>query len=105
MRESNIENYLTNEMKKVKGKSYKWVSPGNNGVPDRIIIFPNGRIIFVELKAPDKIPTAYQQLVHRELKKLNCEVYVIDSKKQIDDLIKKVMLNEVYTSQLSRNRN
>lgn len=89
MEEQNIEKYLTDEMKKAGGKSYKWVSPGNNGVPDRIIIFPSGKIIFVELKAPGKVPTAYQKLVHRELKRLNCEVHVIDSKKQIDELIRK----------------
>lgn len=89
MRESNIEKYLTNEMKKVGGKSYKWISPGNSGVPDRIVIFPSGQILFVELKAPGKVPTAYQQLVHRELKRLNCEVLVINNKKQIDELIQK----------------
>jgi len=89
MRESNIEKYLTDRMKCIGGKSYKWVSPGNNGVPDRIIIFPSGKIIFVELKAPGKVPTAYQKLVHRELKKINCEVLVIDSLKNVDDLIKK----------------
>ncbi len=89
MREQNIEKYLTNEMKKIGGKSYKWVSPGNNGVPDRIVIFPNGIIKFVELKAPGQAPTAYQKLVHRQLRQLNCEVLVIDSIKQIDELIQK----------------
>lgn len=87
MREQNIENYLTERMKKIGGKSYKWVSPGNSGVPDRLIIFPDGQIVFVELKAPGNIPTKRQKFVHRELRKLNCNVLVIDSKKQIDNLI------------------
>lgn len=89
MKEQIIEKYLTHKIKCAGGKSYKWVSPGNNGVPDRIVIFPNGKIVFVELKAPGKVPTAYQQLVHRELKRLNCEVVVIDSIEQIDELIKR----------------
>lgn len=89
MREQIIEKYLIDEIKRVGGKSYKWVSPGNNGVPDRIVIFPNGKIIFVELKAPGKKPTVYQRIVIRELIKLNCDVLVIDILEQIDELIKK----------------
>nr|DAM27364.1 MAG TPA: Nuclease [Caudoviricetes sp.] len=89
MREQNIEKYLTERMKKIGGKSYKWVSPGNSGVPDRLIIFPDGQIVFVELKAPGNTPTKRQRFVHRELRKLNCNVLVIDSKKQIDALIAK----------------
>lgn len=89
MREKNIEKYLIDEMKKAGGKSYKWISPGNNGVPDRIATFPNGKIVFIELKAPGQKPSKQQNIIHRELLKLNCEVYVIDNKKQIDELIRK----------------
>lgn len=51
MRESELERILVNEVKKEGGKAYKWVSPGNDGVPDRIVIFPGGEIYFIELKA------------------------------------------------------
>ena len=50
MREKDIEKILVNGVKDVGGRAYKWVSPGNNGVPDRIVILPEGRIVFVELK-------------------------------------------------------
>lgn len=50
MKESELESILVREVKKEGGKAYKWVSPGNVGVPDRIIFFPGGEVYFVELK-------------------------------------------------------
>ena len=50
MREKDIEKILVDGVKGTGGRAYKWVSPGNNGVPDRIVFLPGGRIIFVELK-------------------------------------------------------
>lgn len=51
MKESELERILVEEVRKEGGKAYKWVSPGNVGVPDRIVFFPGGEIYFVELKA------------------------------------------------------
>lgn len=51
MKESELEKILVREVRKEGGRAYKWVSPGNDGVPDRIVIFPNGEIFFIELKA------------------------------------------------------
>ena len=50
MRESEIEKILVYEVKKLGGIAYKWVSPGNDGVPDRIVVFPDRKPVFVELK-------------------------------------------------------
>lgn len=50
MRESELERVLVQEVKKEGGKAYKWISPGNDGVPDRIVFFPGGELYFVELK-------------------------------------------------------
>ena len=50
MRESSIESYLVRKVKERGGLCYKFVSPGNPGVPDRIIITPAGETIYVELK-------------------------------------------------------
>lgn len=85
MRERDIEQYLVKQVRKAGGKAYKWVSPGNDGVPDRIVIFPTG-IVFAEIKAPGKRPTALQTARHRELKALGCEVIVIDSKEEANKL-------------------
>ncbi|PTY76688.1 nuclease, partial [Heyndrickxia sporothermodurans] len=54
MRERDIEIYLRDEVKKIKGRAYKFESPGNAGVPDRLVILPGGRVFFIELKAPGK---------------------------------------------------
>lgn len=51
MRERDFEKILVAEVHRLGGRAYKWVSPGNAGVPDRIVIFPERRPIFVELKA------------------------------------------------------
>ena len=91
MREKDVEAHLRNEIKKIGGKAYKWESPGNAGVPDRIIFLPNGRVHLVELKAPGKKPTALQLAQHRKLTQLGQQVYVLDSKEAVNDFIQEVM--------------
>jgi len=95
--ERNIESYLRNSVKKIGGVAYKWVSPGNSGVPDRIVIAPGGRLAFVELKAPGRKPTALQLVQHDKLRALGWDVRVIDSREGVDDLIKELTANE-FTS-------
>lgn len=87
MQESDIEKYLRVRVQAEGGRAYKWVSPGNNGVPDRIVMLPGAPDIFVELKAPGKKPTALQVIQHRMLRELGRTVWVIDSKEQVDGLI------------------
>lgn len=81
--EKQIEQYLVKRVKEMGGKAYKFVSPGNAGVPDRLVCLPGGRIVFVELKAPGKKPTPLQLVKHRELQNLGFKVLVIDSKEMI----------------------
>ena len=45
-----IERHLVNDVKKLGGLCYKFVSPGTQGIPDRIIITAQGRIIFCQVK-------------------------------------------------------
>jgi hypothetical protein len=87
MREKNIETYLRDRVREAGGWAPKWVSPGNNGVPDRIVIMPGSRIVFVELKAPGKKPTALQQYQHDRLRDLGQLVVVIDSREKVDTLM------------------
>lgn len=87
VKESDIEKYLVNAVKARNGKAYKWVSPGNNGVPDRIVLFPRGVMAFVELKAPGKTPTPLQLNQHKKLEFLGFRVYVIDSKEKVDEFL------------------
>ena len=50
MLEKEIEKRLCDGVKKLGGYAYKFTSPGNDGVPDRMVIMPGGDITFVELK-------------------------------------------------------
>lgn len=87
MNEKNIEEYLRDKVKAIGGKAYKFVSPGNAGVPDRLVCLPGGRVVFVELKAPGKKPTTLQALQQRKISSLGFEVLNIDSKVGVDDFI------------------
>lgn len=69
------------------GECLKFVSPGNAGVPDRIVLLPNGKMQFVELKAPGEKPRPLQVAVHEEFRRLGFEVLVIDSMEGVDDFI------------------
>lgn len=77
MLEREIENYLNENIKKLGGRAYKFVSPGNRGVPDRMILLPGGRIIFVELKTKDRSPTKLQRVQIKRMRDLGADVRVI----------------------------
>ena len=98
-REKEIENFLRNEIKKIGGRAYKWVSPGNSGVPDRICVLPRGHIFFVELKAPGKKTRPLQDMQIRNLEQLGHSVYVVDSREQIREVIES---EKIRASQLSK---
>jgi hypothetical protein len=73
------------------GLALKFVSPSMAGVPDRIVLLPNARIAFVELKAPGKKMRPLQIKRKKQLEALGFEVYCIDSFKSVDDFIRGVM--------------
>ena len=87
MREKDVEKKLVIAVKAVGGSCPKWVSPGMDGMPDRIVLLPGGRIAFVELKAPGKKPRALQVKRHEELRALGFQVYVIDRQEQIGGVL------------------
>ena len=77
MREKEIEKILVNEVKRLGGRAYKWTSPGNDGVPDRIVILPDTRVIFVELKTDTGVLSPLQKVQISRLKKLGQWVEVV----------------------------
>ena len=87
MKESTIENYLVRRCKEQGILCFKFVSPSHRGVPDRLLIFPNGLVAFVELKAPGKSPTALQMTVIKQMEGNNAEVGWTDSKIGVDCLL------------------
>lgn len=84
MLEKEIEKLLVQKVKKLGGRAYKFVSPGNVGVPDRLVVLPGGKIGFAELKQKGKKPTQYQTLQIGRLMGLGCLVMVVDSEEKID---------------------
>lgn len=95
MQESKIEKRLKKEIEKIGGKALKFISPGMSGVPDRIVLLPHGKIIFIELKAPGEKPRALQEYRAKELKKLGFRVEFIDSVEAIIKLVSEVKGNAV----------
>ncbi len=87
MRETAIEGHLRDGAKKIGGKAYKFISPGNNGVPDRLVCLPGGRIAFVETKAPGRTSTDLQKLQQERLRKMGFVVTVLDSKTKVDEFL------------------
>ena len=77
-------------MKKKGGMAPKFVSPGFNGMPDRIVLLPMGRIAFVELKAPGEQMRPLQVKRKRQLERLGFSVYCIDSVEQIDGMLEEI---------------
>lgn len=77
MREKDIEKILVDGVKGTGGRAYKWVSPGNNGVPDRIVFLPGGRIIFVELKTDTGTLSSLQRVQIKRLRELGQTVEVV----------------------------
>lgn len=91
IREKNIEQKLVKEVKKNKGKAIKLISPYFTGMPDRMIIFPGGKLGFAELKKPGAQPSPRQRIVHKELQDLGCTVAVIDSEESIQPFIDQIL--------------
>lgn len=89
-----IEQKLVTAVKKHGGICPKFVSPGFDGMPDRLLLLPHGRFAFVEVKAPNQKPRPLQLSRHRLLRRLGFRVYVLDALEDIDKIIKEVMSNE-----------
>lgn len=92
MLEKEIEKILVAGVKALGGKAYKWISPGNNGVPDRIVILPGKVPVFVELKTESGSLTALQKVQIQKLESLGQKVRVLHGEKEVRDF-----LNECQT--------
>lgn len=96
MIERDVEKYLCKQIKnEMGGVALKWVCPGLNGVPDRIVLLPHARIYFVELKAPGLKLRKLQRYVRDKIRGYGFEVLRLDSKEAIDDFIRQVRGYEV----------
>ena len=90
MREKTIEQHLDKAVKNSGGIAPKLVSPGFDGMPDRLVLLPGGKIGFVEVKAPGKEPRPLQVARHGLLRRLGFKVYVLDDPEQIGGILDEI---------------
>ena len=90
MREKTIESKLVKAVKNMGGLAPKFVSPGFDGVPDRIVLLPHGKIAFVELKAEGEKLRPLQVRRKRQLESLGFSVYCVDGVDQIGGILDEI---------------
>lgn len=90
MREKIVEKKLVDAVKARGGICPKWVAPGFDGMPDRIVFLPDGCFGLVEVKAPGEKPRPLQVSRHRLLERLGFSVYVLDDPKKIGGILDEI---------------
>lgn len=90
MREKSIELKLSEAVKNMKGLSIKLTSPGFDGLPDRLVLLPNGKIGFVEVKAPGKKLRPLQQKRKQQLESLGFIVFCLDDPESIGGMLDEI---------------
>lgn len=92
MLERKVEARLKRKIESMGGLAVKFTSPGMAGVPDRLLLLPDGRAVFAEVKAPGKTLRPLQLKRKAQLEALGFSVYVVDSYPEVDALVQEVGL-------------
>lgn len=90
MREKTIETKLVQAVRAKGGLAPKFTSPGFDGVPDRLVLLPGGKVAFIELKAPGKTLRPLQVRRKRQLEALGFSAYCIDRPEQIETVLQEI---------------
>lgn len=90
MQEKSIEQHLVKAVKNCGGLALKFTSPGFDGVPDRLLLFPGGKAAFAEIKTTGRKPRPLQMSRKRQLEKLGFKVFVIDRPEQIGRILDEI---------------
>ena len=90
MREKTIEQKLVAEVKKRGGIAPKWVAPGFDGVPDRLVFLPGRHFAMVEVKAPGEKPRPLQVSRHKLFNRLGFKVYILDAVEDIGGILDEI---------------
>lgn len=87
MLEADVEKTLADGVVVLGGIAFKFVPAGIIGIPDRIVLLPGGRIVFVELKKPKGIVKPWQRRMHKTLRDLGFRVEVLWTVEQVQDFL------------------
>ena len=87
MRESAIERAICQHAKDVGILQFKFTSPNRAGVADRIFLFPDRKVIFMEMKTPKGRLSRLQENEIRIMHKYGHSVYVVDSVEQGKEIL------------------
>ena len=90
MREKELERKLVTAVKRRGGICPKFVSPGNDGMPDRLVLLPGRHFGFVEVKAPGEKLRALQLARHRQLRELGFPTYILDEEEKIGGILDEI---------------
>lgn len=90
MKEKTIEQKLVKAIKAMGGIAPKFVSPGFDGMPDRLVLLPDGIIAFVEVKRHGEKPRPLQETRHGLLRRLGFKVYILDDAAQIGEILSEI---------------
>jgi hypothetical protein len=86
-KEASIEKYFVKQVQARDGITYKFTSPGHVDVPDRIAIFPNGRVLFAELKRPKAKPRLGQLMEIMKLQDYGQIAVILSTKREVDECL------------------
>lgn len=101
VREKDVERYLSKNMIKLGGLSYKWRAIDNKGVPDRICMLPWMGVFFAEVKTADGCTTRLQEYMFEKIKNAGGAVYVIYGHEGVDKLVQH--LNKIRDGNIPAN--
>lgn len=85
-----IEVKLREAIKQRGGLALKILSQFHAGLPDRLVLLPEGRAFFVELKSTGEKPRLLQRKAHSVLQTLGFQVYVIDTTEKLQKLLNSI---------------
>ena len=93
--EKKLEQKLVKAVRDIGGLALKFVSPGCDGVPDRLILIAYGKVAFVEVKAKGKKPRPIQIRRINQIRRLGFLVFILDDEKDIPSIIQQVKGDQI----------
>lgn len=96
MREKEVERILVNGIRRLGGTAYKFVSPGNDGVPDRLVVMPGGKVCFVELKQESGKLSGLQRIQIGKLQDKGQNVAVLYGEKEVRVFLLQMVSGDVW---------